>query len=172
MKNFHACDDFFRLLVEAYVIALAMNTAGCNTIDFFRVWLSQSDWPDLINDIKSLCGPFAVSSIRAKAERDIKEVVEILLATTKVKWETTQVLPESLSVPNWDEVETELRAEFTSHSRDIYRENALIIISCGLLYLDFRDACRKGYSVRIKKCIEMFVILFQGTNFKNYTPRK
>ena len=40
MKNFHACDDFFRLLVEAHVIALAMNTAGCITIDFFAVWLS------------------------------------------------------------------------------------------------------------------------------------
>lgn len=91
-----------------------------------------------------------------------------MLATRKVEWEATQDLSESLPEPNWDEVETKLSAELTSRSRNIHRENALIIISCGLLYLDFRDACRKGYSGRIEKCIEMFAILFQGTNFKNY----
>lgn len=89
----------------------------------------------------------------------------------KVEWEATQDLPASLPKPNWDEVETKLSAEITSRSRDIHRENALIIISCRLLYLDFQDACRKGYSRHIEKCIEMFAILFQRTNFKNYAAK-
>ena len=91
-----------------------------------------------------------------------------MLAIKKVEWEATQDLPKLLPEPNWDEVETKLSPELTSHIRNIHRENALIIISCRLLYWDFQDAYYKGYSGRIEKCIEMFAILFQGINYKNY----
>lgn len=36
MRNFHACDTFFRHLVDAHTIALLMETAGDKSIDKFQ----------------------------------------------------------------------------------------------------------------------------------------
>ena len=33
------------------------------------------------------------------------------------------------------------------------RENALLLINCGLLYVDFVDAYRNNYNGHIEKCI-------------------
>lgn len=53
----------------------AINIAGCITIDFFYKYLFQSNLFNLINDIKSLYGLFAINLIDAKAEQDVKKVV-------------------------------------------------------------------------------------------------
>ncbi len=37
-----------------------------------------------------------------------------------------------------------------------------------MLYLDFVDACRNGYSGRVEKCIQLFAIMLQGNKFRNY----
>lgn len=85
IKNFLTCNNFFQSLVKAYVIALAMNTAGRTTIDFFCIKLLQLNWPDFINNIESLYSLFVVGLIYAKAKQNIQKVVEILLATKKVE---------------------------------------------------------------------------------------
>lgn len=91
-----------------------------------------------------------------------------MLATRKSEWEALCDLPSPPPEPEWDALEAELSDDLRSHSRDIQRENALIIVSCRLLYLNFWEACCKGYSGRIEKCIECFAMLFQGTSYKNY----
>ncbi len=45
---------------------------------------------------------------------------------------------------------------------------SLHLTSCGMLYLDFVDACRNGYSGCVEKCIQLFAIMLQGTKFRNY----
>lgn len=168
MKNFHACDDFFKLLVEAHVVALVMHTAGFKTINAFRIELSQSDWPPFIHETDVLCLPFTIGSIRAKAKQDVEEVAEILLATRKSEWEALCNSHSPLPEPEWDVLEVKLSNDLTSRSRNIQRQNALVIVSCGLLYLNFWDACRKEYSGRIEKCIECFAVLFQDTSYITY----
>lgn len=79
---------------------LTINTTGYITINFFCVWLSQSDWSNLNNNIEGLYGLFAISSICTKAEQNIEEIVKILLIMRKVEWEAIQDLPKSLLKPN------------------------------------------------------------------------
>ena len=52
--------------------------------------------------------------------------------------------------------------------RDVVQGNALLLLNCALVYLDFADACRSGYSGRVKRCIQIFTVMFQGTKFTNY----
>lgn len=68
MKNFYAYDNFFQLLVEALIIALAINIASCKTINFFCMWLSQLDWLNLIKKMESLYSLYTVSEICGKLE--------------------------------------------------------------------------------------------------------
>lgn len=60
--------------------------------------------------------------------------------------------------PNWDDIRKEIEADISMKSRDVVRENSLIITSLGLLYCDFADACRTGHSGRIEQCIGCFAV--------------
>lgn len=171
MKNIHVCDNFFYSFVKVLIIALAMNIVNCKTINFFCTWLSQLDGPNLIIKIESLYGPYTISDIGGKVKQDVETGIEILLTIRKAKLGVSKDQPDSLPKPNKDQVETELIADLSTYSRNIYRKNTLISISYGLLYLDFRNACRKGYIGRIEKCIKLFAILFQSSNYKNYATK-
>lgn len=69
--------------------------------------------------------------------------------------------------PKWNAIEKELLLDFSYKHRNVVRENALLLLSFGLLYLDFVDACRKGYSGRVEKCIACLAIIYQDFNAKN-----
>lgn len=43
--------------------------------------------------------------------------------------------------PNWAVVEKRLISETAPKNRDIIRDNALLILSCDLLYLNLADVC-------------------------------
>lgn len=62
-----------------------------------------------------------------------------------------------------DHLEIEAAAD-----KDVIRENAMQLLNLGLLYLDFVNACRNGYSGRVEKCIQCFAGIFQGSRAKNY----
>lgn len=68
MKNFYACNNFFRSLIKGHVVALVMHTAGCKTISAFDIWLLQLDWLAFIQEMDILYLPFTIKSIQAKAE--------------------------------------------------------------------------------------------------------
>lgn len=40
---------------------------------------------------------------------------------------------------------------------------------CKLAYLNFMDICRRDYDVYAQKDLSCFAILFQNSNFTNYT---
>ena len=48
------------------------------------------------------------------------------------------------------------------------RENSLIITILGLLYCDFIDAWRTGYSSKMERCIGCFAIIFQASKSTKY----
>ncbi|MCJ1269238.1 hypothetical protein MMC22_009128 [Lobaria immixta] len=46
--------------------------------------------------------------------------------------------------PDWIKIQKELALKLAPKYRDVVRENALLVLSYGLLYLDIADACRNG----------------------------
>lgn len=51
-NDFQQTDDFFRVVINAMVIALYMHVAGCSTISQMQTWIDRSDWPALISKVK------------------------------------------------------------------------------------------------------------------------
>ncbi len=43
VKDFHACDNFFRTIVQAYIIALCMHHQSFTKIDDLQTWLSKDN---------------------------------------------------------------------------------------------------------------------------------
>lgn len=84
MKNFHACDTFFRHVVDAHIVALLMETIGHKGIDEFKAWVAQSDWPRLIEKVQELyLRPSYIQFLRAKGKRESKLAVDIALMGRK-----------------------------------------------------------------------------------------
>ena len=75
---------------------------------------------------------------------------------------------ERLPGPRWANVRQKLELELSGPARDVVRENALLLLTSPLVYQDFYDACRGGYSGRVEKCMQIFAVMLQGTKFSNY----
>ena len=173
MKNFHACDTFFRHVVDAHIVALLMETTGHKDIDKFKAWVARSDWPHLIEKVQELyLRPSYIQFLWAKGKREHKLAIDIALMGRKEEWIAAleeQDTPEP--EPNWDDIRKEIEADIDMKSRDVVRENSLIITILGLLYCDFADACRTGYSGRIEQCIGCFAVIFQATKSTKYARK-
>lgn len=65
-------------------------------------------------------------------------------------------------------MEKQLVSDFSWKHRNVVRENALLLLSYKLLYLDFVNACQKDYSGQVKKCIAYLAVIYQDSNYKNY----
>ncbi|WP_375449163.1 hypothetical protein [uncultured Nostoc sp.] len=65
------------------------------------------------------------------------------LRAKKEEWPNLEDQPPEL---NWVKIEKDLLSEFSIANQDIARKNALLLLNYGLLYLDFNNAYRKGYS--------------------------
>jgi hypothetical protein len=50
---------------------------------------------------------------------------------------------------------------------DVVWQNAALLVVAGLVYRDFSEACKGGYSSRVEKCIQTMMLMFQvRTHFK------
>ena len=69
VKDFHACDDFFRTLAEGYVIAMYMHTAGIPAGEFNQLdgHFAHSDWLECARRTVSDVDYFQVEAIRGDA---------------------------------------------------------------------------------------------------------
>lgn len=67
------------------------------------------------------------------------------------------------SEPNWNEIKKDITTQISTFGHDIIRKNSLIIISLGLLYLNFANAYYIGYKEKIEQYIKYFAIIFQFT---------
>lgn len=52
IKDFYACDDFFRTIVQAHIIALFLYYQDFTKINDLQTWLSKNNCPDIIAQIE------------------------------------------------------------------------------------------------------------------------
>ena len=62
--------------------------------------------------------------------------------------------------PKWNKIKREITIEVVLCKCDKTRENALLLIHEGVVYLDFISVCRSRFSGQVEKCIEYFAILY------------
>jgi len=43
-----------------------------------------------------------------------------------------------------------------------------LFLNCAMIYLDFHEACRYGFSGRVEQCVTFFAVMFAGSKFANY----
>ncbi len=166
-NHFHHSDDFLRMLIEALVIALCIQSAQCSTIDSFHIWIERSDWPSLIGNIEeSFLGITKVRSIQDRVSICTNAAVAAALRAKKEEWANLGDQPPE---PNWVKIEKDLLSEISIANRDIVREKTLLLLNYDLLYLDFNDACRKSYSSWLEKCIACMAVIYQGSHQTNYS---
>ena len=68
MKNFHACNDFIKTVIDAIVVALCIISIGCKDISIYKKWLVNSDWPEEIFRLKNLnLNFFEVQKLQSQA---------------------------------------------------------------------------------------------------------
>lgn len=177
VKDFHACDEFFRTVIHAHVIALCMHHLGLIKIDDFQTWLSRNNWPELIRSIEQkFLGPEEVQNIRDYIGEEAFAKVARRLDIRKQGFKTEQEVARQSGTrfrkqtPKWDKIEREITEQVVLLSRNKTRENALLLLHEGLTYLEFVDACRGGFSGRVQKCLEYMAIIYQGSSTKNYAP--
>lgn len=175
-KNFHASDDFFRTVIKAFVIALCMHGAKCADLRSFKKWLSENDWPNVIEEVEAAhLGAFKSAEADAAASEALHDEVSAAIAQEKSDWLEGRARDRRSGIitytkePDWQMKLKDRVKEAIAAERDIIQENALRFLNLGLLYLDFVDACRGGYSGRVEKCIQSIAVIFQGTSSsKNY----
>ena len=166
-KNFHHSDNFFWTVIEALTVTLYMYVADCQTINTFQGLLGSSNWPILIAKVEAeYLEIFKVQSIRRKRSKRTKNAVAVALAEKKAEWAITIPLPPE---SNWVGIKKQLVLDFSQKHCNVVRENALLLLSYGLLYLDFVDAYQKGYSGRVEKCIACLAVIYQDSSYKNYS---
>ncbi len=166
-NHFHHSNDFLRTVMEAMVITLCMHSAGCLTIESFHAWIKRLDWSSFIGNVEHSClGLTTVRLIQDKASTCTNTTVAAALRAKKEQWANLEDQPPE---PNWVKVEKDLLSEISPTNRDIVRENALLLLNYGLLYLDFNDACRKGNSDRVEKCIACLAVIYQVSHQYRYS---
>jgi hypothetical protein len=180
IKDFHGCDDFFRMVVEAYIIAYYQHHAGVSATQELKVHLERKDWPAQIAlAVRSGIDPFRVSRVRTQARVSIDSAVQARMEEEHTKWEVLKAqrrlqLQSGQSVPklprtDWKKIQSTLTTELGAGLRDVVNENAILFLTCGLIYLDFHDACRGRFSGRVEKCVKWFAIMFADGKHANYT---
>ncbi len=72
IKDFYSCDDFFRTIVQAHIIAFCIYHQGLTKINDLQTWLSRNDWPNLIVQIEGqYLNPEKVQNLGDGAEMDV-----------------------------------------------------------------------------------------------------
>jgi hypothetical protein len=88
IKDFHAYDDFFRMVLQAYILAYYQHHAGTADTKQLNVHLETKDWPAQIAlAVRSGIDPFGVSRVRAEACESIDAAME----EVRAKWEELKV---------------------------------------------------------------------------------
>jgi len=70
--------------------------------------------------------------------------------------------------PKWSEVEAEVTRKLTAKDRDIVQENGILFLNSAMIYLDFHEAGRYGFSGRVEQCVRFFAVMFAWSKFTNY----
>lgn len=64
-KEFHICNDFFQIVIQANLITLYITKLGYTNSTTFQTWLSCNNWPALLKLIKEkYLKPLAVHKLK------------------------------------------------------------------------------------------------------------
>ena len=64
MKNFHACNNFFKTVIDINMFTLCITSARYKNISTYKKWLVNSDWPEEISKLENLnLKPFKVQKL-------------------------------------------------------------------------------------------------------------
>ncbi|MCJ1346581.1 hypothetical protein MMC31_004799 [Peltigera leucophlebia] len=86
-KNFHASDNFFQTVVTGFALALCMQETLCSEIPKFKIWLSENDWPKMVQDVKNkFLGPFKTVELQASAIEKVRGGIIADIAREKQEW--------------------------------------------------------------------------------------
>ena len=99
--------------------------------------------------------------IQDRASTCINITVAAALRAKKKEWANLEDQPPE---PNWVKIEKDLLLEFSITNQNIAQENALLLLNHSLLYFDFNDINRKGYSGRMEKCIACMAVIYQDSH--------
>ena len=92
VKDFHACDNFFKTIVQAHIIAFYIHFQGLTKINDLQTLLSRNNWPNIIAQIeRQYLNTEKEQNLRNGAEIDVLADVATKLNTRKQKFETKQV---------------------------------------------------------------------------------
>lgn len=65
MKNFHACNDFFKIIIDINIIVLCITSAKYNNIGIYKRWLGNLDWLKRIFGLENPnLNPFKVQKLQ------------------------------------------------------------------------------------------------------------
>lgn len=169
--DFDNCNRFFLLLAEAFWLALIASECGCQTWEDLEAYVAKENWHATIDRIASAyIDPYAVGRIKNIAEKKVRCGTKAEIDELRIEDARMAAKGQTDRHPTyyWVERETELFESRLPHERDEVRENALLFLSNGLLYREFNDACRGGYSGRAFKCLEQYTVMFHGSRNTNY----
>lgn len=91
IKDFYTCNDFFRTIVQAHIIALCIHYQGLTKINDLQTLLSGVNWPGMIAQIKKQYLSFEkVQNLYNRREIDIFMDMATNLNARKQESETEQ----------------------------------------------------------------------------------
>ena len=138
IKDFNACDDFFKLIISSYVTTAAMNLLGMDDTESEPSngsLVREDDWlqdPDMRKD-----------TLYAVARGVVTKYVDLEV---------------NFSSGDHEDGSTDGKFEYSR-----------LVISVGLLYLEYCDAIKEGDGLRVLRCWRFMLLLFKSTNRVNYS---
>ena len=64
IKNFHAYNNFFKMVIDVNVVAFCIMSARCKDISTYKKWLVNSDWLEEIFRVENLnLKPFEIQKL-------------------------------------------------------------------------------------------------------------
>lgn len=80
MKNFHACDNFLKTVIDANVVAFCITFLKCKDINIYKKWLINSDWPEKISRLENLnLKPFKIQKLQSQVTQKINKTTTTTL---------------------------------------------------------------------------------------------
>ena len=111
-----------------------------------------------------------IDSVETQMEERMKQVLDnraALKAARVAERQSTGQNPEPQALLDRKKVESRILQELSGGMWNVVWQNAALLVVAGLVYRDFSEACKGGYSGRVEKCIQTLMLMFQvRTHFK------
>ena len=81
IQNFYTSNDFFKIVIDANIVALCIISVGCKDISKYKKWLVNLDWSEKIFRLKNLnLKPFEIQKLRSEATQKVNKTTAIIFA--------------------------------------------------------------------------------------------